>query len=510
MDVSVRLRPDLELDQVNRLLGPTASAVEAIEWAVREFGDKLVMSTSFGMQSAVLLHMATLVAPDIPVLWIDTGYLHQETYLFARSLTRRLKLNLRVCQSDVSAARMEALHGQLWDNDDDISHRVYGVLRKVEPMNRAIAELGGEALLSGVRRGQTDHRATLERVTYNQAQRYFRVHPLLHWSQEDVDAYIAEHKLPYHPLKRQGYVSIGDTHSSRPKGEGDGDRATRFGGKRQECGLHTEKGNARELDIVRNLLSPAEDIAAAEAADNNNGSPAGAGEEPPPPPAPQFSPIIGSPSSTGGRPPSPLAAGSPPGMARPPSGPPGGRSPPPAAVHGTGTGVEIYGRPSCRFCEAAKRVLAARGISYTWCTLQRYNHKLGALEPEICDGTSCVSRDAVVRRVENAAPGSRPPDTVPQIFRDGEYIGGFTDLCLELKVPKAIMDVALLHIGTSNISGGDGKGWANTWNVTGSLRRVPSVQAVFDFDNDQAGGRAAAAPAASNKAAASPPLPSKG
>jgi len=72
------------------------------------------------------------------------------------------------------------------------------------------------------------------------------------------------------------------------------------------------------------------------------------------------------------------------------------------------------------------------------------------------------------------------------------------------------MDVALLHIGTSNISGGDGKGWANTWNVTGSLRRVPSVQAVFDFDNDQAGGRAAAAPAASNKAAASPPLPSKG
>eukprot|EP00957_Ditylum_brightwellii_P090266 6874358-Ditylum_brightwellii.AAC.1 len=106
---------DMDLLNATVLSEKEASAEECVRWALEEFGEKLVMSTSFGMQSAVLLHMATKVAPNIPVIWVDTGYLHKETYHFAEHLKRRLSLNLKVYQSDVSAARMEALHGQLWD-----------------------------------------------------------------------------------------------------------------------------------------------------------------------------------------------------------------------------------------------------------------------------------------------------------------------------------------------------------------------------------------------------------
>eukprot|EP00957_Ditylum_brightwellii_P045556 3454547-Ditylum_brightwellii.AAC.1 len=118
--------------------------------ALEEFGEKFVMSTSFGMQNAVLLHMATKVAPNIPVIWVDTCYLHKETYHFAEHLKRRLSLNLK-----------------LWDHDNEDFHCAYGVLRKVEPMARALRELGAEAMISGVRGAQTKHRAGLKRITLN-------------------------------------------------------------------------------------------------------------------------------------------------------------------------------------------------------------------------------------------------------------------------------------------------------------------------------------------------------
>jgi len=398
------------------------------------------MSTSFGMQSAVLLHMATRLAPNIPVVWIDTGYLHRETYLFARHLAKRLNLNLRVYQSDLSPARMEALHGQLWNHEDDTSHRIYGVLRKVEPMTRALKELGATAMLSGVRKSQTDHRSTLDRVTYHETQRHYRVHPLLHWTKRDIDDYIAKHKLPFHPLKRQGYVSVGDAHSTKPlgvKAESDaGDRSTRFGGKRQECGLHTEKADPAELDAIVKRLEA---------------SPGGV----PPPSPPKRS------SSEDEY----YAASS---------------ADVDAPVHGTNRGFEVYGRDSCRFCEAACRILHSRGVAFDWYTMQRFNQKSGLLEPPSCDGDRVVSRADVERRVEAVAPGNPPIETVPQIFRDGDYVGGFTELCLALDVPKSVMDVALLQIGgqlPTDI------GWANTWNVEPSLRRGPSLHNVFNHEN---------------------------
>src|SRR5215468_2449587 len=215
-----------------------ADAERVVRWAADTFADGLVASTSFGIQAAVMLHMATQVVPRIPVVWVDTGYLPAETYRFAEALASRLRLNLHVAQADLSPARMEALFGRLWEGDRDDLDR-YHRLRKVEPLERALRALGARAWLSGLRADQTDHRARLPRVGLQNGRA--KVLPLLPWTSRDLHRYLKAHDLPYHPLFEQGYASVGDWHSSRPVGADDAhERNGRFRGVTQECGLHLE------------------------------------------------------------------------------------------------------------------------------------------------------------------------------------------------------------------------------------------------------------------------------
>lgn len=212
-------------------------AKQIIEWADVTFGPGLVLSTSFGIQSAVMLHLVTQVIPKIPVIWVDTGYLPPETYRFAEELTKRLDLNLKVYQSPMSPARMEALHGRLWEAGTVEALNLYDRIRKVEPMQRALRELNATAWLAGLRRGQTDHRKSLS-VIEQQAGLY-KILPIITWSAKDVYEYLMAHDLPYHPLFDQGYTTVGDWHSSRPLLATDAhERDTRFQGLKQECGLH--------------------------------------------------------------------------------------------------------------------------------------------------------------------------------------------------------------------------------------------------------------------------------
>ncbi len=240
--------PELDLAAVNQELAQQ-SPTAIIEWSAATFGRGLVMSTSFGIQSAVMLHLVTSVVPDIPIIWIDTGYLPAETYRFARDLTKRLSLNLQVYQSPLSPARMEALYGKLWEQSSIEALNRYDTLRKVEPMQRALRELGATAWLAGLRRGQTDHRKTLDFVVRQDA--IYKISPILTWHARDVYYYLTEHNLPYHPLFNEGYTTVGDWHSSRPLLADDADeRNTRFQGLKQECGLHLPQtvGEAESLD----------------------------------------------------------------------------------------------------------------------------------------------------------------------------------------------------------------------------------------------------------------------
>ena len=111
-------------------------------------------------------------------------------------------------------------------------------------MQKAIKELGARCLLSGIRSKQTEHRKHIDPFEEpTDDTNCYRLYPLLHWNTEDIDRYFREHNLPRHPLESQGYVSVGDAHSSRPKNSNDStDRETRFNGRpQQECGLHTER-----------------------------------------------------------------------------------------------------------------------------------------------------------------------------------------------------------------------------------------------------------------------------
>lgn len=220
----------------DRLLA-TMDAESRVAWTLEHFPGQTVLSSSFGAQSAVMLHMASRQQPDLPVVLVDTGYLFPETYRFVDQLTERLGLNLQVYRSQLSPAWQEARYGRLWEQGvDGLEH--YNQMNKVEPMQRALSELGARAWLSGVRRGQASTRA--ERRFVETQNGRFKVHPILDWSDRDVFRYLTEYDLPYHPLWHEGYVSIGDVHTTRRLADGMDPEQTRFFGLKRECGLHTE------------------------------------------------------------------------------------------------------------------------------------------------------------------------------------------------------------------------------------------------------------------------------
>lgn len=215
----------------------SATAQERVEWALASLPGRFVLSSSFGIQSAVLLHLVTQIRPDIPVLLVDTGYLFPETYRFVESLRERLGLNLQVVSSDWTAARLEAVHGRLWEQGAEGLDR-YNQLMKVDPMERALDELGVGTWFAGLRRQQSSSREDRPVVEKREDGRY-KVYPLIDWSNRDIHQYLVKHDLPYHPLWEEGYVSVGDWHTSRPLTPGMSEEETRFFGLQRECGLHS-------------------------------------------------------------------------------------------------------------------------------------------------------------------------------------------------------------------------------------------------------------------------------
>lgn len=220
--------------EINQLLAPL-TAQQRVEFALTELPGNHMLSSSFGIQAAVMLHLCTRVKADLPVVLTDTGYLFPETYRFIDELTAKLQLNLKVYRSDLSPAWQEARFGQLWSSAEGLKQ--YNQLNKVEPMQRAQQELGVQSWFSGLRRSQSSTRADTQIVSVQRG--VVKVCPIVEWSNKDIHYYLKDHNLPYHPLWDQGYVSVGDTHSSRPLEAGMSEEDTRFNGMGRECGLHT-------------------------------------------------------------------------------------------------------------------------------------------------------------------------------------------------------------------------------------------------------------------------------
>ncbi len=228
------LEEGFQLDSLNRKL-EGMSAEQRIEWALHYLPGNHVMTSSFGIQAALMLHLVTRIAPDIPVVLVDTGYLFAETYGFIDQLADRLQLNLQVYRAELSPAWQESRYGRLWEQGlAGIQH--YNRINKVEPLQRALKGLEVGSWFAGLRRQQSDSRASLPVVRVQDGR--FKIHPVIDWHNRDVHRYLQQHQLPYHPLWEQGYVSVGDMHTSRPLELGMREEETRFFGLKRECGIH--------------------------------------------------------------------------------------------------------------------------------------------------------------------------------------------------------------------------------------------------------------------------------
>lgn len=222
------------LDHCNQVF-KSLSAEKRIEWSLKHLPDQHVLSSSFGAQAAVSLHLVTQQMPDIPVVFVDTGYLFPETYRFIEELTERLSLNLKTYSNSMSPARQEAVYGQRWNQGvDGIS--AYNQENKVQPMERGLRELNTGTWFAGLRRMQSESRADVSFLDWHGES--WKVHPIADWSDRDVYNYLKKHELPYHPLWEKGYVSIGDVHTTKSLNDVDNIEETRFFGLTRECGLH--------------------------------------------------------------------------------------------------------------------------------------------------------------------------------------------------------------------------------------------------------------------------------
>jgi len=214
------------------------SSLEILEWALQRFGNNLAFTTSFGIQSSVLLHLiqSSSLKNEVKIFWIDTGYLPKETYLYANTLINKLSLNITILQSEISPAHMEAIYGKLWESNRVEDINKYHQIRKVDPLDNALKKYSINCWGSGVRAQQTTNRGKMKFIEL--IRDTLSIRPLLGWSQKDIFYYMKEKNLPQHPLFMKGYSTVGDWHSSSAESSNIKGRSTRFGGVKQECGLH--------------------------------------------------------------------------------------------------------------------------------------------------------------------------------------------------------------------------------------------------------------------------------
>ena len=213
---------------------------KVVEWATAQFGDKLVMSSSFGAESALLLHMAIQASPNIRVIFVNTGYLFPQTHGFMEALRLRFNLNVwiyRTRQDPIQYLRNAGEGDPTWRNDVNACCAV----NKNEPFDRAMKELQPAGWMRGIRRNQAATRRNRQFVEWSPRFNCHAISPLLNWTGKEIFAYMKQHDLPYHPLYEQGYLSIGCNPLSctRSITAEDDARSGRWAGKDKiECGIN--------------------------------------------------------------------------------------------------------------------------------------------------------------------------------------------------------------------------------------------------------------------------------
>ncbi len=219
-----------------------ANAVRILREAHARFAPRLALASSFGIESAVLLHMAAAIDRDLPVIFLDTGKLFAETLAYRDALAARLGLrDLRIARPDPAAVVARDPSGGLWREDPDLCCRH----RKVEPLDAALA--GFDAWITGRKRAQGGARAGLAAIEREPDGRS-RINALAAWDAGDVARYFARHDLPPHPLAAAVYRSVGCAVCTRLTAPHEDARAGRWAGRdKTECGIHLPRRQISEL-----------------------------------------------------------------------------------------------------------------------------------------------------------------------------------------------------------------------------------------------------------------------
>lgn len=237
-----KVEQSLKLAEINAYL-EELDAKGRVIWALNNLDGELAVSSSFGIQAAVMLHLVTEAKADVPVILTDTGYLFPETYRFIDELTQQLNLNLKVFRAEQSPNWQEALYGKLWEQGVEGIEK-YNKINKVEPMRRALKELNVSTWFSGLRREQSNTRNHLPILAVQHG--VFKFLPIIDWSNKQIHQYLEQNGLSYHPLWDEGYLSVGDTHTTRKWEPGMTEEETRFFGLKRECGLHEDDAEAEK------------------------------------------------------------------------------------------------------------------------------------------------------------------------------------------------------------------------------------------------------------------------
>jgi phosphoadenosine phosphosulfate reductase len=221
-------------------------ALGRIRWAWEKFGTGLVTSTSFGLQSAVMIHLVRQVSHEIPIIFVDTGYLFPGTYQYAFTLQQELGFTASIYSAAKSPAFQETQFGKLWEQGPEEMAK-YNLINKKEPMDRALKEWGATSWLAGLRRGQSSTRKSLPFIENQKG--ITKIYPILDWDDRKTYQYLPQNTLPYHPLEGVGYDSLGDWHSTKKISEVDSVDDTRHGGHGRECGLHVDLPEGLDFNV---------------------------------------------------------------------------------------------------------------------------------------------------------------------------------------------------------------------------------------------------------------------
>ena len=223
-----------------------AQPPEIVRWALEDSGlERIALASAFQAEGTCVMHMAVQIRPEVPVMFLETGFHFAETLAFKAQLAERLDLNVVDVVGEHTVQTQEAEYGpRLYERDPQLCCDI----NKVRPMFEALQQL--DAWVTAFRRDSSPTRANapiLDRYELEPGRWIVKVNPVVNWARDDTLAYLKDHDLPRNPLYDLGYASIGCAPCTRIRFEGEPERAGRWAGlSKWECGIH-QRESAEEI-----------------------------------------------------------------------------------------------------------------------------------------------------------------------------------------------------------------------------------------------------------------------